>query len=150
MESSIDSKALALLMRQGRASWADLAQHLRLSPPAAAERVRKLEERGVIFGYAARVNPEAVGYPLAAFVAVTLGRPQHRKGFLKRVAAIPEIVECHHVAGEYDYLLKVRARNTLDLDRVLSQKLKSGAGVTRTVTTIVLSTMKETVEVPIA
>jgi Lrp/AsnC family leucine-responsive transcriptional regulator len=148
MESTIDSKAIAFLMRRGRASWAELAKHLHLSPPAAAERVRKLEERGVIQGYAALVNPDALGYPLTAFVAVTLERPQHRKGFLKRVAAIPEIVECHHVAGEYDYLLKVRARNTLDLDRVLSQNLKSGAGVTRTVSTIVLSTVKESVEVP--
>jgi Lrp/AsnC family leucine-responsive transcriptional regulator len=149
MESTVDSKALALLMHQGRASWAELAKYLGLSAPAAAERVHKLEQRGVIRGYAALVNPDALGYPLAAFVAVTLERPQHRKAFLKRVGAIREIVECHHVAGEYDYLLKVRARNTLDLDRVLSQKLKSGAGVTRTVTTIVLSTVKETVEVPI-
>ncbi|MBI2681381.1 MAG: Lrp/AsnC family transcriptional regulator [Candidatus Solibacter usitatus] len=150
MLSTIDSKAMTLLMRRGRASWAELAKHLRLSPPAAAERVRKLEERGVIRGYAALVSAEALGYPLTAFVAVTLERPQHRRGFLRRVAGMKEIAECHHVAGEYDYLLKVRTRSPQDLDRVLSEKLKAVAGVARTVTTIVLSTQKESVEVPIA
>ena len=112
--------------------------------------MRKLEERGVIRGYAALVNAEALGYPLTAFVAVTLERPQHRHSFLRRLASMKEIVECHHVAGEYDYLLKVRTRGTQDLDRVLSEKLKAVAGVARTVTTIVLSTSKESVEVPIA
>ncbi len=149
MLSTVDSKALALLMHRGRASWAELAKHLRLSPPAAAERVRKLEERGVIRGYAALVNAEALGYPLTAFVAVTLERSQHRQAFLRRVAGMKEIVECHHVTGDYDYLLKVRTRSTQDLDRVLSDKLKAVAGVARTVTTIVLSTAKESVEVPI-
>jgi Lrp/AsnC family transcriptional regulator, leucine-responsive regulatory protein len=149
MISTVDSKAVHLLMRRGRASWAELAKHLRLSPPAAAERVRKLEKHGVIRGYAALVSPEALGYPLTAFVAVTLERPQHRKAFLRRVAEMKEIAECHHVAGEYDYLLKVRTRSPQDLDRVLSEKLKAVAGVARTVTTIVLSSPKESVEVPI-
>jgi Lrp/AsnC family leucine-responsive transcriptional regulator len=150
MISTVDSKAIDLLMRRGRASWAEVAKILRLSPPAAAERVRKLEERGVIRGYAALVNAEALGYPLTAFVAVTLERPQHRKAFLQRVGSMKEIAECHHVAGDYDYLLKVRTRSTQDLDRILSEKLKAVAGVARTVTTIVLSTAKESVEVPIA
>ena len=150
MDTTIDSKALILLMRRGRASWAELAKHLRLSPPAAAERVRKLEERGVIRGYSALVSAEALGYPLTAFVAVTLEKLKHRRAFLQRVTAMKEIVECHHVAGDYDYLLKVRSRNTQDLDRVLSEKLKAVAGVARTVTTIVLSTSKESVEVPFA
>ncbi len=150
MTSTFDLKAVAMLMRRGRATWAELAKHLHLSPPAAAERVRKLEERGVIRGYAALVSAEALGYPLTAFVAVTLERPQHRPAFLRRVAGMKEIVECHHVTGDYDYLLKVRSRSTQDLDRVLSEKLKAVPGVARTVTTIVLSTSKETVEVPIA
>jgi Lrp/AsnC family transcriptional regulator, leucine-responsive regulatory protein len=145
-----DSKVLTLLMRRGRASWAELAKHLRLSPPAAAERVRKLEERGVIRGYSALVSAEALGYPLTAFVAVTLEKPQYRQGFLRRVAGMKEIVECHHVTGDYDYLLKVRSRSTQDLDRVLSERLKAVAGVARTDTTIVLSTSKESVAVPIA
>jgi len=146
----LDSKVVRLLMRQGRVSWTDLAQHLGLSAPSAAERVHRLEQRGVIRGYAALIDAEAAGYPLLAFVAVVLDRPERRGAFLKRVATLAEIAECHHVAGEDDYLLKVRCRSTLDLDRFLVESLKSTPGVVRTRTTIVLSTAKESVAVPIA
>lgn len=149
MLDTLDSKAVRLLMRNGRASWADLAQHLGLSAPAAADRVRRLEERGVIRGFAALLDPDAAGYPLAAFVAVALDRPDRRNAFLKRIAALPEVAECHHVAGDDDYLLKVRCRGTRDLDRLLVESLKSIPGV-RTRTTIVLSTAKESVVVPLA
>jgi Lrp/AsnC family transcriptional regulator, leucine-responsive regulatory protein len=146
----LDSKVLRLLMQQGRVSWTDLAQHLGLSAPSAAERVHRLEQRGVIRGYAALIDAEAAGYPLLAFVAVVLDRPERRVAFLRRVASLPEIAECHHVAGEDDYLLKVRCRGTRDLDRFLLESLKSTPGVVRTRTTIVLSTAKESVAVPIA
>lgn len=146
----LDSKVLRLLMQQGRVSWTDLAQHLGLSAPSAAERVHRLEQRGVIRGYAALIDAEAAGYPLLAFVAVVLDRPDRRAAFLRRVASLPEIAECHHVAGEDDYLLKVRCRGTRDLDRFLVESLKSAPGVVRTRTTIVLSTAKESVAVPIA
>jgi Lrp/AsnC family leucine-responsive transcriptional regulator len=150
MLSAIDSKLLNRLMQQGRASWAELAEELKLSPPAAAERTRKLEERGVIRGYAAVVDPPSVGYDLTAFVAVTLERPHHRGKFLTSVLhKFPEIVECHHVAGDYDYLLKVRCRGTSDLDDLLSNRLKGLPGIARTRTTIVLSTLKETVVTPL-
>jgi Lrp/AsnC family transcriptional regulator, leucine-responsive regulatory protein len=147
--STTDSKLLIRLMRQGRASWAELAEELKLSAPAAAERTRKLEERGVIRGYAAVVDPPSVGYDLTAFVAVTLERPQHRKKFIASVDKFQEIVECHHVAGDYDYLLKVRCRGTADLDDLLSNRLKGLPGIARTRTTIVLSTLKETVVTPL-
>jgi Lrp/AsnC family leucine-responsive transcriptional regulator len=137
-------------MRNGRATWAELADKLKLSPPAAADRVRRLEERGVIRGYTAVVDAEAVGYPLTAFVSITLDRPKSRGDFLKIVADTAEIVEAHHVAGEHDYLLKVRCRSTKDLDRVLTEVLKSHAGVTRTQTVIVLATAKESLETPLA
>jgi len=146
----LDSKVVRLLMQQGRVSWTDLAQHLGLSAPSAAERVHRLEERGVIRGYAALIDAEAAGYPLLAFVAVVLDRPERRAAFLRRVASLPEISECHHVAGEDDYLLKVRCRGTRDLDRFLVESLKVTPGVVRTRTTIVLSTAKESVAVPIA
>jgi Lrp/AsnC family transcriptional regulator, leucine-responsive regulatory protein len=147
---ALDSKALRLLMKQGRVSWTDLAVHLGLSAPAAADRVHRLEQRGIIRGYAALVDAEAAGYPLIAFVSVVLDRPDRRAAFLKRVASLPEIAECHHVAGDDDYLLKVRCRSTADLDRFLVESLKSTPGVMRTRTTIVLSTAKESVTVPIA
>ncbi len=146
---AIDYKAIAVLQASGRESWAKLGETLGMTAPAAAERVRKLEEGGVIRGYAALVDAESVGAALTAFVAITLDRPEHRKAFLKRVGKLAEVQECHHVAGDDDYLLKVRCRGARDLDRVISEELKSVPGVGRTRTTIVLNTAKETPSLPL-
>ncbi len=146
---ALDRKALRLLMRQGRVTWAELGERLKLSAPAAAERARRLEQKGVIRGYAALADPDALGYSLTAFVAVSLRDIRRRAAFLIAVAKIEEIVECHHVTGEDDYLLKVRCRGTKDLDRLLSAVLKGKLDVARSRTTIVLRTAKETVRVPL-
>lgn len=145
----IDSKVIQSLMRQGRMTWSELATSLDLSAPATADRVRRLEERQVIQGYTARINPEAVGCELTAFIAVSLERPQHRAAFLQKIQELPEIQECHHVTGEDDYWLKVRCRNTKDLERLISDELKELAGILKTRTTIALSTVKETSALPI-
>jgi Lrp/AsnC family leucine-responsive transcriptional regulator len=147
---STDSKAIARLMANARTTWADLGAFLGLSAPAAADRVRRLEERGLIKGYAVLVDPEALGYPLAALVAVSLERPEHRAAFLVKVAALPEVQECHHVAGDDDYSLKIRCRSPRHLEHILSEELKSIPGVVRTRTTIILSTVKETPVLPLA
>ena len=147
---SLDKKAIAFLMEHGRATWAELGQLLGLSAPATAERVRKLEKEGVIRGYAALPDPERLGYPLLAFVSVTLASQRSRSAFLKAIAKMEEVLEAHHVAGDDDYLLKVRCHNTHDLDRVLAQELKARHGVAHTRTTIVLATAKETARLPIA
>lgn len=145
---SLDYKIIELLMDHGRMTWSDLAAQLGLSAPAAAERVRRLEERGVLKGYAGIVEPESVGCDLAAFIAVTLERPEHRAAFLARVDELAAIQECHHIAGEHDYILKVRCRHTRDLENIISVQLKSLPGVVRTQTTIILDTIKETLKVP--
>ena len=139
MLDSIDSKAIATLMTNARVSWADLGTALGLSAPAAAERVRKLQERGLVRGFAAVIDPEAAGFPVLAFVAVTLDRQDARRRFLDAVRAHPLIQECHHVAGEDDFLLKVRARTLGELDALLSEELKGRLGIARTRTTIVHS-----------
>jgi len=144
-----DTKTIARLQEQGRESWASLGSLLGVTGPAAAERVRKLEERGVIRGYAATIDPAAVGIGITAFVAVTLDRPRHRQAFLDRVAALAEVQECHHVAGDDDFLLKVRCIDAEHLDHVLSNELKGVDGVARTRTTIVLRTVKETTALPL-
>lgn len=141
---TLDSKAISLLSSQGRMSWAELAQELGLSAPAAAERVRKLEEAGVIRGYAAVLDAHALGYSLAAFIEVTFGKTRHRKGFRKAIQALPEILECHHIAGEADYLLKVIAKDPPHLDQLVGERIRAIPGVLRTRTTVVLSTQKET------
>jgi Lrp/AsnC family leucine-responsive transcriptional regulator len=149
MISSLDYKALKRLMVQGRATWAELAADMGLSAPAAAERVRKLEQQMIITGYAALVDPASVGYPLTAFISVTLDRPKHRAAFLVAIAKMTEIVECFHIAGDGDYLLKVRCRGTHDLDQLLTSGIKGVPGIAQTRTTIVLSTLKDSVVTPI-
>jgi len=146
----IDFKLIRQMMAQARITWSELASLLKLSAPATADRVRRLEERGVIRGYATLVDPKAVGCSLTAFIAVTLERPEHRTPFLQQVQELAQVQECHHVTGDDDYLLKVRCRNTEDLERVISDNLKSLPGIVRTRTTIVLSTLKETSVLPLS
>jgi len=117
---------------------------LELSAPAAAERVRKLEERGVIRGYTALVDAPALGYPLTAFIGVVLERPRDREPFLAKVGQLAAVQECHHVAGDEDYLLKVRVSGLPALEDLVSNELKGLPGVVKTRTTIVMSTVKET------
>jgi Lrp/AsnC family leucine-responsive transcriptional regulator len=145
----LDYKALALLMERGRAPWTEIGQALALSAPAAAERVRKLEEHSVILGYRAIANPDALGYSLLAFVHVTLHGAKERPAFLKAIARHDQVVECHHIAGDDDYLLKVRCTNTADLERFLTATLKDRLGVARARTTIALTTVKETTNLPL-
>lgn len=146
---SLDLKIVRNLIVDGRTSWADLARSLGLSGPAMAERVRRMEEQKIITRFTAVVDPEAVGCRLTAFVAITLGHPSTRDAFLAQVSEMQEIQECHHVSGDDDYLLKVRCRGTTDLDRIISVHLKSIPGVTKTRTTIVLNTHKESATPPV-
>jgi len=145
----LDLKALAHLSRDGRASWSDLAAVLGLSAPSAAERVKRLEESGVIAGYTAVVNPQAVGCALTAFVNVVLAQESTRTPFLALVDESPAVQECHHVTGDFDYLLKVRCASTSELEKLIAQ-LKVDGGAVRTQTLIALSTAKESCAVPLA
>lgn len=149
MLDTIDLKVIKKLMAEARTTWAELGLELGLSAPAAADRVHRLEKQGAIKGYHAVVDPEAIGYGLAAFVAVSLERPEHRSGFLAKVLRSPLIQECHHVAGDDDYLLKVRCSGPRQLEWLISEELKAVPGVGRTRTTVVLSTAKETPVVPL-
>ena len=147
MLDDLDQKALSRLTDEGRVTWSELAQDLKLSPPAAADRVRRLEERGVIRGYTALVDAEAAGYPLLAYIAVTLGSIRgnfkERDEFLDLVQDMEEVQECHHLASSDDFLLKVRCRNTQDLERILIERLRSLPIVTGTRTSVVLGTTKD-------
>ena len=145
---AIDIAILRRLMERARTTWAELGSLLGLSAPAAADRVRKLEEAGVIRGYAALVDPEAAGCGLGAFVSVTLERADDRAAFLDLVRAQPEVLECHHIAGAEDYVLKIRCADTRELERLISDGLKSVPGV-RTRTGVILSTVKETHILPV-
>lgn len=136
----IDLRILDLLCADGRATYAELADVVGLSAPATAERVRRLEQRGAILGYAARLDPTVLGVSLTAFVSVTLTSPDSRSGFLAALAVFAEVVECHHVAGDDDYLVKVHVDGTKGLEHFVSDRLKAVPGIARTRTTVVLST----------
>lgn len=146
---ALDRKVLQILMKDARITWSELGQALGLSAPAAADRVRRLEEQGTIQGYTALVNAEALGYGLTAFIFITLADQRKRAAFHAGVRKLEQIVECHHITGEDDFLLKVRCRGTRDLDRLLTEELKGKMGIARTRTTVVLDTGKETPWVPV-
>lgn len=144
----VDYSVMRLLVAQGRMTWAELAQRIKLSAPAAAERVRRLEERGLITGFGAILNRAALGAGLTAFIGVDLAGAAHRPAFLEIVSATPAVLECHHVTGEYDYLLKVACADPRDLDRLINEVLKQGPAVARTRTLVVLSSPKESLFAP--
>jgi Lrp/AsnC family transcriptional regulator, leucine-responsive regulatory protein len=136
--SANDAKILAVLQRDGRRPYADLGSEVGMSGPSAHERVKKLEARGVITGYAAIVDPRAVGYDILAFSWITQAPGTTRQDLSEAFATIPEIEECHHITGEADYLIKVRARDTRDLERVL-RLVQSTPNVFQTETDVVFS-----------
>ncbi len=146
---AVDFKVLSRLQQFGRDSWKRLGELLGLTPQATADRVRRLEQTGVIQGYAAVVDPDAVGIHTLAFVAVSLERPRNREQFLSRVASLTEVQECHHVSGDFDYLLKIRCRNTFDLERLIGEEIKGQGGVGASRTIVALRTVKETTILPL-
>lgn len=139
----IDARLLDLLQADGRATQLELARAVHLSQPAVAERIRKLEQAGVITGYKAQVDPAKLGIDITAFIGVSIEHPKYFEEFARIVLRLPEVLECHRVAGLDSYILKVRAANTQALDQLLVETLRTIAGVTRTNTTIVLSSIKE-------
>lgn len=139
---STDRQILALLREDGRASHASMAKVVGLSAPAVGERVRKLEQAGVIEGYRAVLNPDLIGLPICAFVAIS---PQPRKpavALVERLLGLPEIEQLHAVAGTYAYIAKVRVPSPQALDGFLD-RLFMLEGVERTETTMVLKTNAE-------
>jgi|WetSurMetagenome_2_1015567.scaffolds.fasta_scaffold214033_2 Lrp/AsnC family transcriptional regulator, leucine-responsive regulatory protein len=142
-----DHQLVQLLQENGRATQLQLAREVGLSQPAVAERMKKLEAQGVIRGYSARVDPAALGSDVLAFVSVSLEHPKHFDSFITRVLALPYVLECHRVAGEDSFLLKVRTENTGTLDDLLVKTIRMMPGVTRTQTTIVLRSIKEEIRI---
>ncbi len=149
---AIDDVILSILQFEGRITNAELAQRVGLTPGPTLARVNKLESAGVIQGYAAQLDREEMGWPITAFVAVILH--QHGRGpcgdFVRAVSDLPEVLECHHIAGAEDYLLKVVAQSPRQYEEFVMAKLTAIPVVQRVNTTIVLSTAKETLALPIA
>ena len=140
---SYDDRILDFLQKQGRISHSELSAKVGLSLPAIAERIRKLEGSGVILGYTALVDAKKLGKGITAFISVLIDDPASYPHFSDAVLKLPEVTECHHVVGEFDYLVKVKTKDTASLETLISERIRSIPGVGRTRTTIVLSTLKE-------
>lgn len=148
MIDEIDRRILMILQKNARTSNADIARSVHMAPSAVLERVRKLERRGIIAGYEARIDPAAVDLDLTAFTFVKTDEPVGAIDTGEQLAAVPGVQEVHYVAGTAAYLLKVRAPDT----RALAQLLKVIGRlptVRDTNSTVVLQTVKETGALPL-
>lgn len=135
----MDARILSAMSSDSRRSYADVGNEVGLSTAAVHERVRKLVERGVIRRFSLSVEPQALGLAFTAFVAIRNDGGSHCRDVAPRLREMPEVQELHSVAGEYDYLAKIRTTHARALEDVL-YAIKSIPGVARTTSTVVLNT----------
>jgi Lrp/AsnC family leucine-responsive transcriptional regulator len=140
----IDRRLLHLLQDDCRTPLVRLGEQVGLSAPSVLERIKKLEAAGIVRGYHAVLDAKRLGLDITAFIGVITTHPSSISQFEQQVAALDDVLECHHVTGEYTLLLKVKTANTASLERLIS-RIRSLEGVSRTETLVVLSTHIERV-----
>lgn len=146
-----DKRLLRLLQRDGRITNVDLAKQANMSPAATHERVRRLQQDGIIEGYSVKLNAARLGRALLMFVEITLDRTTDNvfEAFAAAVGRTPEVLECHMVAGGFDYLIKVRVRDMEAYRTFLSVTLLALPGVRQTHTYAVMDEVKHTTDLPV-
>jgi len=149
MIDSKDAEIIRLLQENGKLSYADIGEKVSLSITAVKERIKKLTQSGALRDNVYIPDPQVLGFDICAFVQVLMPHPTEEDNFVKQIAQVPEVQECHFITGEYSYLLKVRVENTKALEALISQKIKGITGVVRTNTIIALTTSKETLSLNI-
>lgn len=142
---AIDAEILLILQDNGRVTNSELAKRVGLSAPSVLERVRKLEDAGVITGYSARVDAVKVGRGTTCYVAVSLSLHQQRsiEAFQSHIEKIPEVMECYHITGEEDYLLRVAVRDMKHYEDLLLSSITKIPGLSKIKTMVVLSPLKQ-------
>jgi len=147
----MDRRILAVLQKNGRISNAELSDRINLSPSACHRRVQRLERDGYIRGYVAMCDPKQVGKPTTVFVEITLAGQADEvlEAFEREVARVPEVLECHLMAGQADYILKVVAEDTEDFARVHRRKLARLPGVQGMQSSFALRTVFKTTALPV-
>ncbi len=143
MIDDIDRQILTILQQNARTSNAEIARQIEMAPSAVLERIRRLEAKGVIQGYEVRINPEAVGLGMVAFVAVASSDMSGELKTAMLLGQIPEVQEVHHVAGEDCFVLKVRVKDARALGHLLRERIGLIPSVRSTRTTVVLETVRE-------
>jgi Lrp/AsnC family leucine-responsive transcriptional regulator len=146
---AIDLTILRLLQSDARLANAEIARQVGMAPSAVYERIRKLEEGGVLTGYAAYIDPGRVGLGLLAFIFIRTVGGCADASVGRRLSEMPEVLEVHDVAGDDCYIVKVRAADTGALSRLLKERIGTVPNIQSTRTTVVLSTVKETSELPL-
>ncbi|HYJ32929.1 MAG TPA: Lrp/AsnC family transcriptional regulator [Candidatus Binatia bacterium] len=149
MIDAVDREILSILQENARTSNVEVARRIGLAPSAVLERIRKLEKRGVIRGYEPRLNASALGSPLLAFIFVHADEKIGGLEIGRKIAKFPEVQEVHQVAGEDCYLVKVRIADTDALGRLLRDSFGALPAIRTTRTTIVLSSVKESAQMPL-
>ena len=151
MLDDLDKNILQELQKDARISNIELARRVNLSAPATLTRARRLERGGYIENFATILNRKKMGFDLLCFISVSLQLHDTDQvtGFIEIIKEMPEVLECHHVTGEYDYLLKVVTRNSEDLENFLMKRLTPISGVARIHTNLVLREVKSTSEIPL-
>jgi Lrp/AsnC family leucine-responsive transcriptional regulator len=147
-----DSILLETLQKNGRASNVELSEAASLSPPQCYRRVKQLEKEGVIRGYAAQVDPAAIGLDVVAFVSINIDREQFKqvRELEKAIKQFPEILECYTISGDFDYLLKVIAQDLKSLSAFLTDRLMQVPGVSGVRSMVCLEEIKQASPLPIA
>ncbi|QXD16831.1 Lrp/AsnC family transcriptional regulator [Rhodocaloribacter litoris] len=147
----IDRQILDILQEDGGITNVELARRVGLAPATTLDRVKKLRQRGVIRGYVALVDPSKVNQGTIAFVQVTLNAhgADFVQAFREQVQTLPEVLECYHISGESDYLLKVVAPNIQQYEDFLLHKLASIPNIGKIHTSFVLSTVKHATKIPV-
>lgn len=138
-----DRRILAMLQDNAKIPQAEMAKAVGLTAPSVNERVRKLERAGYIRGYVALLNERKLGHDITAFVEVFIEHPKFEAGFIEAVSTLDEVLECHHITGEFSLLLKVKVADMAAFRKLLIEKLNTVRGVRQTRTLIVLATSKE-------
>lgn len=141
---SSDRAILTLLQRNARISNVELAKQVHLSPPATHARVKQLEKKGVIKNYVAMLDRERTGHDCMCFISVSLElhRTDKQQEFFNIIGNLPEVLECYHLTGESDYLLKVVIRNNREMEQFITQSLLPIPGLARVHTSVVLREIK--------
>jgi len=151
MLDDLDKSLLRALQIDGRLSNVELARKINLSPPATHTRIKRLEKDGYIRQYTAIVDREKAGYDLLCFIHISLQMHQvaQVEKFREATRKMPEVLECHHITGEYDYLLKVALHNRKDLEKFVVDKITPIPGVARIHTSLALAEVKSTMALPL-
>lgn len=139
-----DRKILDYVQEHGRDTYAEIGAAVGLSVSAINERLKRLERAGIIRGWGARIDAKAVQRGVLAYMLVLIDRPDNEKRLVEAICALPQVLECHHVTGDWSYILKLRLADIAELETVLADTIKQNPGAIRTHTVIALSSRKET------